>query len=160
MTQQIRLRINGVERSAQVADDLLLVDFLRDHLGLTGAKVGCGHGVCGTCTVIFNGQATKSCIMLAAQADEAEIRTVEGIEAGDGLSPVQKAFIEQGGFQCGYCTSGMITAATALLEKNPSPTEEEIRTGLAGNLCRCTGYTRIVQAVQKAADALKSGQTG
>jgi carbon-monoxide dehydrogenase small subunit len=160
MTQQIRLRINGVERSAQVADDLLLVDFLRDHLGLTGAKVGCGHGVCGTCTVIFNGQATKSCIMLAAQADEAEICTVEGIEAGDGLSPVQKAFIEQGGFQCGYCTSGMITAATALLEKNPSPTEEEIRTGLAGNLCRCTGYTRIVQAVQKAADALKSGQTG
>jgi carbon-monoxide dehydrogenase small subunit len=160
MTQQIRLRINGVERSAQVADDLLLVDFLRDHLGLTGAKVGCGHGVCGTCTVIFNGQATKSCIMLAAQADEAEIRTVEGIEAGDGLSPVQKAFIEQGGFQCGYCTSGMITAATALLEKNPSPTEEEIRTGLAGNLCRCTGYTRIVQAVQKAADELKSGQTG
>jgi len=151
MSQSIRLRVNGVERQAEVPDHLLLVDFLRDELGLTGAKIGCGYGVCGSCTVILNGQVIKSCITLAAQADGAEVRTVEGIATPSGLHPVQTALIEHGGYQCGYCTPGVVMTAAALLEKNPNPSEAEIRAGLAGNLCRCTGYTRIVQAVQNAA---------
>lgn len=151
MSQRIRLRVNGVERQAEVPDHLLLVDFLRDELGLTGAKIGCGYGICGSCTVILNDQVIKSCITLAAQADGAEVRTAEGIATPTELHPVQTALIEQGGYQCGYCTPGIVLTAAALLEKNPNPSEAEIRAGLAGNLCRCTGYTRIVQAVQNAA---------
>ena len=151
MSQRIRLRVNGVERQAEVPDHLLLVDFLRDELGLTGAKIGCGYGICGSCTVILNDQVIKSCITLAAQADGAEVRTVEGIATPTELHPVQAALIEKGGYQCGYCTPGVVMTATALLAKNPNPSEAEIRAGLAGNLCRCTGYTRIVQAVQNAA---------
>jgi len=151
MSQRIRLRVNGVERQAEVPDHLLLVDFLRDELGLTGAKIGCGYGICGSCTVILNDQVIKSCITLAAQADGAEVRTVEGIATPTELHPVQAALIEKGGYQCGYCTPGVVMTATALLAKNPNPSEAEIRAALAGNLCRCTGYTRIVQAVQNAA---------
>ena len=147
---RITLRINGAERTAEVAEHRLLVDFLRDELGLTGAKVGCGYGVCGSCSVIMNGEAIKSCLTLAAQADGAELRTAEGV-AGSELHPVQRAFMEEGGFQCGYCTPGFIMSALALLEKNPAPSEAEIRAGLAGNLCRCTGYVGIVKAVQTAA---------
>ena len=155
MSQHIRLRVNGVERQAEVPDHLLLVDFLRDELGLTGAKVGCGYGICGSCTVILDGQVIKSCITLAAQADGAEVRTVEGVATQTDLHPVQAALIEKGGYQCGYCTPGVVMTATALLEKNPNPTEAEIREGLAGNLCRCTGYTSIVQAVQDAARVMR-----
>ena len=151
MSQPIQLRVNGTERKAEIPDHLLLVDFLRDELGLTGAKIGCGHGICGTCTVTLNGELIKSCITLAAQADGGEVRTVEGVAAQDALHPVQTALIVVGGLQCGYCTSGMVMAAIALLKNNPNPSEREIRVGLAGNLCRCTGYTRIVQAVQEAA---------
>jgi carbon-monoxide dehydrogenase small subunit len=151
MSQQIKMRVNGVEHSAQVPDHLLLVDFLRNELGLTGTKVGCGHGICGSCTVTLNSELIKSCITLAAQADDDDVRTVEGIATGETLHPVQAALIETGGLQCGYCTSGMVVTAAALLEKNPKPSEREIREGLAGNLCRCTGYTRIVQAIQRAA---------
>ena len=155
MSQRIRLRVNGVEHQAEVPDHLLLVDFLRDELGLTGAKTGCGYGICGSCTVILNDQVIKSCITLAAQADGAEVRTVEGIATPTELHPVQAALIEKGGYQCGYCTPGVVMTATALLEKNPNPSEAEIRAGLAGNLCRCTGYTRIVQAVQDAAVVMR-----
>jgi carbon-monoxide dehydrogenase small subunit len=147
---RITLRINGAERTAEVAEHRLLVDFLRDEVGLTGAKVGCGYGVCGSCSVIMNGEAIKSCLTLAAQADGAELRTAEGV-AGSELHPVQRAFMDEGGFQCGYCTPGFIMSALALLEKNPAPSEAEIRAGLAGNLCRCTGYVGIVKAVQTAA---------
>ena len=155
MSQRIRLRVNGVERQAEVPDHLLLVDFLRDELGLTGAKIGCGYGICGSCTVILNDQVIKSCITLAAQADGAEVRTVEGIATPTELHPVQAALIEKGGYQCGYCTPGVVMTATALLAKNPNPSEAEIRAALAGNLCRCTGYTRIVQAVQNAAVVMR-----
>lgn len=155
MSQHIRLRVNGMEREADVPDDLLLVDFLRDELGLTGAKVGCGYGICGSCTVILNDQVIKSCVTLAVQADGAEVRTVEGIATSARLHPVQKALIDEGGFQCGYCTPGIVLTAVAMLEKNPNPSEVEIRSGLAGNFCRCTGYTRIVQAVQKAARVMR-----
>ena len=155
MSQRIRLQVNGVERQAEVPDHLLLVDFLRDELGLTGAKIGCGYGICGSCTVILNDQVIKSCITLAAQADGADVRTVEGIATQTELHPVQAALIEKGGYQCGYCTPGVVMTAAALLEKNPNPSEAEIREGLAGNLCRCTGYTRIVLAVQDAARAMR-----
>ena len=160
MSQRIRLRVNGVERQAEVPDHLLLVDFLRDELGLTGAKIGCGYGICGSCTVILNDQVIKSCITLAAQADGAEVRTVEGIATQSELHPVQAALIEKGGYQCGYCTPGVVMTATALLEKNPNPSEAEIRAALAGNLCRCTGYTRIVQAVQNAAVVMRDRAAG
>lgn len=159
MSQHIQIQVNGVERRAEIPDHLLLVDFLRDELGLTGAKVGCGYGICGSCTVTLNGELIKSCITLAAQADGGEVRTVEGIAAGETLHPVQTALIESGGLQCGYCTSGMVVTAVSLLEKNPEPSERDIREGLAGNLCRCTGYTRIVQAVHNAAHVVRDRGT-
>ena len=160
MSQRIRLRVNGVERQAEIPDQRRLVGFLRDELGLTGAKIGCGYGVCGSCTVILNDQVIKSCITLAAQADGAEVRTAEGIATSTGLHPVQTALIEQGGYQCGYCTPGIVMTAADLLDKNPNPSEAEIRAGLAGNLCRCTGYTRIVQAVQNAAVVMRDRAAG
>ena len=152
---KITLRVNGVERSAEVADHRLLVDFLREELGLTGAKVACGYGICGSCSVLMDGQVIKSCITLAAQADGAEVRTAEGLSGLDQLHAVQRAFMVDGGFQCGYCTPGFIVGAVALLQKNPDPSEADIRTGLAGHLCRCTGYVGIVRAVQNAARAMK-----
>ncbi len=136
-----------------------LVDFLRDHLGLTGTHVGCEHGVCGACSVIMDGRPIRSCLVYAVMADGAEIRTVEGLEGADGsLSPLQDAFWETHAMQCGYCTPGMLIAATALLERNPDPSEEEIRDAIGGNLCRCTGYVQIVEAVQIAAKSMREAE--
>jgi carbon-monoxide dehydrogenase small subunit len=148
----ITLRVNGVEHAAHVEDRLLLVNFLRDILDLTGTHVGCDTSSCGACTVMVNGQAVKSCTMFAVQADGAEITTIEGLAKDGKYHPVQQAFWEQHGLQCGFCTPGMIITTVALLEKNRKPSESEIRAGLRGNLCRCTGYHNIVKAVKAAAD--------
>ena len=149
--RHIRLIINGEARSGQVEPRKLLVDFLREDLGLTGTHVGCEHGICGACTILVNGEAARSCLMLAVQADGAELRTVEGLAGKDGLHPLQNAFREHHGLQCGFCTPGMLMTAYDLLQTNPTPTEEEIRAGLSAVLCRCTGYHGIVRAVQAAA---------
>jgi aerobic carbon-monoxide dehydrogenase small subunit len=154
-TVPVRLTVNGEPREAQVEPRLLLVHFLRDHLGLTGSHVGCDTTNCGACTCHVNGEAVKSCTVLAVQADGADVTTIEGLSStGQDLHPMQEAFWAKHGLQCGYCTPGMIMAATALLERNPDPTEAEVRQGLEGNLCRCTGYQNIVAAVMHAA---KSG---
>jgi aerobic carbon-monoxide dehydrogenase small subunit len=152
-TIPVRLTVNGEPREASVEPRLLLVHFLRDHLGLTGSHVGCDTTSCGACTCHVNGEAVKSCTLLTVQADGAEVTTIEGLSAnGEELHPMQEAFWAKHGLQCGYCTPGMIMAATALLERNPHPTEEEVRQGLEGNLCRCTGYQNIVAAVMHAAE--------
>ena len=149
----VRLNVNGVEHAIEVEPRLLLVHALRENLGLTGTHVGCDTSNCGACTVHIDGQAVKSCTVLAVQADGAEVTTIEGL-AGDGeLHPLQEAFWNDHGLQCGYCTPGMIMAAAALLADNPNPTEDEVRRGLEGNLCRCTGYHNIVRAVLSAAAA-------
>ena len=154
--RHIRLIINGETRSGQVEPRKLLVDFLREDLGLTGTHVGCEHGICGACTILVNGEAARSCLMLAVQADGAELRTVEGLAGKDGLHPLQNAFREHHGLQCGFCTPGMLMTAYDLLQANPTPTEEEIRAGLSAVLCRCTGYHGIVQAVQAAAERIRA----
>ena len=154
--RHIRLIINGETRSGQVEPRKLLVDFLREDLGLTGTHVGCEHGICGACTILVNGEAARSCLMLAVQADGAELRTVEGLAGKDGLHPLQNAFREHHGLQCGFCTPGMLMTAYDLLQTNPTPTEEEIRAGLSAVLCRCTGYHGIVQAVQAAAERIQA----
>jgi carbon-monoxide dehydrogenase small subunit len=146
--------VNGQEREAEVEPRLLLVHFLRDVLGLTGTHVGCDTTNCGACTVLLDGRAIKSCTAFAVQADGREIRTVEGVASNGKLHALQEGFKEEHGLQCGFCTPGMIMAACALLEKNPHPTEEQIRWGISGNLCRCTGYQNIVKAVQYAANKL------
>jgi len=148
MAKLIHLRINDTEYDVAVPPNETLVDMLRYRLGLTGTKKGCGLGDCGSCTVIMDGNAVNSCLVLAVQADGSQITTAEGLETDEGLHPVQKAFIEHGAVQCGFCTSGMIVSAKNLLDKNRNPTEAEIRTALSGNLCRCTGYQKIVEAVQ------------
>jgi carbon-monoxide dehydrogenase small subunit len=148
---RIRLTVNGEEREAEVEPRLLLVHFLRDRLGLTGTTVGCDTSNCGACTVHLDGEAVKSCTVLAVQADAAEVTTIEGLADGDDLHPLQEAFWNKHALQCGYCTPGMIMAAADLLARNPNPTEEEVRKGLEGNLCRCTGYHNIVQAVLEVA---------
>jgi aerobic carbon-monoxide dehydrogenase small subunit len=148
---QVSVTVNGAERSADVEPRLLLVHFLRETLGLTGTHVGCDTSNCGACTVHLNGEAVKSCTLLAVQADGSEITTIEGMGTEGSLHPLQEAFWEHHGLQCGYCTPGMIMAAADLLERNSDPTEREIREALAGNLCRCTGYHNIVKAVQAAA---------
>ena len=152
MGLQISVTINGETHSSEVESRLLLVEYLRDTLNMTGTHVGCDTSSCGACTVILNGSAVKSCTLLAAQADAGEVTTVEGLADGDQLHPLQEGFWEMHGLQCGFCTPGMIMASYDLLQKNPNPTEEEIRHGLAGNFCRCTGYHNIVKAVQYAAD--------
>jgi aerobic carbon-monoxide dehydrogenase small subunit len=149
----ISISVNGTPRDAEVEPRELLVHFLRDQLGLTGTNVGCDTSSCGACTVLVDGDSVKSCTMFAVQADGAEIVTIEGLADGDELHPVQRAFHEQHGLQCGYCTPGFVMAAVALLRENPAPSEREIRLGLEGNLCRCTGYQTIVEAVQAAAAA-------
>ena len=154
--RHIRLMINGEARSGQVEPRKLLVDFLREDLGLTGTHVGCEHGICGACTILVNGEAARSCLMLAVQADGAELRTVEGLAGKDGLHPLQNAFREHHGLQCGFCTPGMLMTAYDLLQANPTPTEEEIRAGLSAVLCRCTGYHGIVRAVQAAAERIQA----
>jgi carbon-monoxide dehydrogenase small subunit len=147
----VSLTVNGTTYEREVEPRLLLVHFLRDHLGLTGTHVGCDTSNCGACTVHLNGEAVKSCTVLAVQADGAEVTTIEGLGSLDALHPVQEAFWEHHGLQCGYCTPGMIMAAADLLSRNPDPSEEEVREALAGNLCRCTGYHNIVKAVLAAA---------
>jgi aerobic carbon-monoxide dehydrogenase small subunit len=150
-TVNVRLSVNGVERTLDVEPRLLLVHALRDRLGLTGTHVGCDTSNCGACTVHMNGDPVKSCTVLAVQADGAEVTTIEGLGTEDNLHPMQEAFWNNHGLQCGYCTPGMIMAATALLVDNPDPTESEVRHALEGNLCRCTGYHNIVKAVLDAA---------
>ncbi|HEX7267302.1 MAG TPA: (2Fe-2S)-binding protein [Streptosporangiaceae bacterium] len=147
------MTVNGATVEAEVADRTLLVHFLRDVAGLTATNVGCDTTSCGACTVLLDGQSVKSCTVLAAQADGREVTTLEGLAAGDGqMHPVQQAFQAEHGLQCGFCTPGMVMAAVSLLAENPRPTEEQVRTGLEGNLCRCTGYHNIVRAVLAAAD--------
>jgi len=152
---ELRLTVNGEERVATVEARLLLVHFLRETLRLTGTKVGCDTTSCGACTVALDGRAVKACTMFAVQADGATIETIEGLADGDELDPLQQAFWEEHGLQCGYCTAGMVMAARDLLARNPHPTDDEIRTGISGNLCRCTGYANIVAAVRRAATAVE-----
>ena len=153
MTVTVRLTVNGrtIERAAPARRSL--ADFLREDLGLTGTHVGCEHGVCGACTVLVDGRTTRSCLMLAAQCDGTSVTTIEGLTPSDGWSALQTAFRECGALQCGFCTPGMIVTAHELLAENPTPTREEIREALSGNLCMCTGYVNIVTAVQRAAEA-------
>jgi carbon-monoxide dehydrogenase small subunit len=149
----IALTVNGQAYERQVPVRVLLSDFLRHELGLTGTHVGCEHGVCGACTIQLDGQPVRSCLMLAVQAAGHEITTVEGLAPGDGeLHPLQQAFWEKHGLQCGFCTAGIMMSVLPFLEDNPKPTEHEIREALSGNLCRCTGYQHIVEAIQYAAD--------
>jgi aerobic carbon-monoxide dehydrogenase small subunit len=148
----VTLTVNGVEHSATVEPRQTLGDLLRDDLGLTGTHLGCEHGVCGSCTVLVDGASARSCLMLAAQANGAEVTTIEGLAGADGLTPLQAAFKETLSFQCGYCTPGFVMTAVELLRENPSPSEEEIREAISGNLCRCTGYESIVQGIALAAE--------
>jgi carbon-monoxide dehydrogenase small subunit len=151
---QISLTINGQQHSVSVPARRTLVDMLRYDLGLTGTKEACSVGVCGACTVMLDGRIVAACLTLAVQADGANITTIEGLGTPDNLSPLQQAFIDCGGFQCGICTPGQIVAATALLDENAKPTEDEIKEWLMGNLCRCTGYYQIIESVQKASGQL------
>jgi len=144
---EITVTVNGTQRSADVEPRTLLVHLVRDHLGLTGTNVGCDTSSCGACTLHLDGESVKSCTLLAAQADGGEITTIEGLARDGELHPMQQAFMENHGLQCGFCTPGMIMAATSLLDEQPNPTEDDVRIGLEGNLCRCTGYHNIVQAV-------------
>lgn len=149
--QTIKVKINGREREASVEPRLLLVHFIRESLALTGTHIGCDTSNCGACTVIVNGKTVKSCTMFAVQADGAEIMTVEGLIKDGALHPLQEGFKQEHGLQCGFCTPGMLMSSYALLSKNPNPTEDDIRWGISGNLCRCTGYQNIVKAVLDAA---------
>src|SRR4051794_39361036 len=151
MDVELHLSVNGTPRTSEIEPRTLLVHHLRDNLGLTGTKVGCDTSTCGACTVLLDGESVKSCTVFAAQVAGSEVTTIEGL-AGDGeLTPLQQAFHTEHGLQCGFCTSGMVMAATSLLQENPNPTEQQVRTGLEGNLCRCTGYHNIVKAVLAAA---------
>jgi carbon-monoxide dehydrogenase small subunit len=152
---KVSLTVNGSRREAEVEPRQLLAYFLRDDLGLKGTNVGCDTSSCGSCTVLIDGESVKSCTVLAVQADGSEVTTIEGLASDGELHPVQQAFHENHGLQCGFCTPGFVMAVVSLLEENPNPSEEEIRVGLEGNLCRCTGYQNIVRAVQAAAGAPK-----
>ena len=155
-TRNIAVTVNGKRHEATVPVRVTLADFLRHQLGLTGTHLGCEHGVCGACTILFDGYSARSCLMLAVQADGHEIMTVEGIATdADTLHPLQQAFHEHHGLQCGFCTPGILTTLIELLRDNPDPTEEDIRIGISGNLCRCTGYQNIVKAIQYAARKLR-----
>ena len=152
---RINLTVNGTAHEAEVESRLLLVHFLRENLRLTGTHIGCDTSHCGACTVHLDGEPVKSCTVLAVQADGCKVRTVEGLEQGGKLHPVQEGFTEKHGLQCGYCTPGMMMTSVALLERNKSPSEQEIRAAISGNLCRCTGYVNIVKAVQYAAEKMR-----
>ena len=158
-TQRVRITVNGEAREADVEPRLLLVHFLRDVAGLTGTHVGCDTSNCGACTVLVDGESAKSCTMLAVMADGAEVTTIEGMAQGAQLHPLQQAFWDQHGLQCGFCTPGMIMEASWLLARNPDPNEQEIREGIAGNLCRCTGYVNSVKAIQQAAEELRANES-
>lgn len=149
---RLNLKVNGEAKKVDVKPHWTLLQVLRNVLGLTGAKFGCGKGECGACTIIMNGKAVPSCLVPAARADGSEIITIEGIQKGGILHPIQEAFIEHAAVQCGFCTPGMIVTSISLLEENPSPTEEQVREALLGNLCRCTGYSKIVEAVLSVAN--------
>jgi len=155
---KVAVTVNGRSHSHEVEPRLLLVHYLRDVLGLTGTHIGCETSLCGACTVLMNGQAVKSCTVLTVQADGADLTTIEGLARDGKLHPVQEGFWEEHGLQCGYCTPGMILAGVALLESNPAPSELEIRRAIAGNLCRCTGYQHIVNAIQSASKKTKPGR--
>ena len=152
--QEIIVNVNGRKYQRRVESRLLLVDFLRDELGLTGTHIGCDTGHCGACTVMLNGVTVKSCLLLAAQANNSDIRTIEDLAADGKLHPLQDAFLEQHAMQCGYCTPGMILSSLFLLKRNPKPSEDEIKRGIDGNLCRCTGYLNILKAVKAASEKM------
>ncbi len=156
----VAITVNGAKYEADVEPRLLLVHLIRENLSLTGTHIGCDTSNCGACTVVMGGRAVKSCTVLAVQADGREILTVEGLAKGAKLHPIQEGFWEKHGLQCGFCTPGMMMAAYALLQKNPSPSEEEIRRGISGNLCRCTGYVKIVESIQYAADKMMMPEKG
>jgi len=151
MRYRVKLKVNGQEEELLVKAKTLLIDLLRDELGLTGTNKGCGAGECGACTVIMNGNAVNSCQVLAADADGADITTIEGLAQDGTLHPLQRAFVEEGAIQCGFCTPGMIMVAKDFLDKNPHPSEDDFRNAISGNLCRCTGYVKIVNAIRKVA---------
>ena len=153
-SQLIRLRVNGEEHDVVVSPNKTLVEVLRDRLELTGTKMGCGEGACGTCTVLLDGKPVRSCLTLAVEVQGKEIVTIEGLAEGAKLHPVQVAFMEHGAIQCGFCSPGMILTGKALLDENPHPTEEEVRRAISGVVCRCTGYAKIVEAIMAAADTL------
>ncbi len=155
--RKISLKVNGNLYEEVVETRMTLVDFLRERLGLTGTHVGCEHGVCGACTVLMNGQTVRSCLLFAVQADRAELNTVESLARGDELHPIQQAFWEHHALQCGFCTPGFLMTALALLKENPRPSPEEIRIAISGNLCRCTGYENIVQAIAAASAQMQGG---
>ena len=156
-THHINVTINGKTHKAEVESRLLLVHFLRENLNMTGTHIGCDTTSCGACTVQMNGKPVKSCTVLAVQADGMEVKTIEGLAQNGNLHPIQEAFHEKHGLQCGFCTPGMMMTSSALLEQNPHPTEDEIRHAISGNLCRCTGYMNIVKAIQYAADKMAEG---
>ena len=155
MRNQISLEINGRQHHLEVESRRLLVEVLRDDLGLTGTKRGCESNICGACTVLLDGRNVHSCCVLAVQADGKKVTTIEGLSRGNQLHPVQQGFLDKLGFQCGFCTPGMIMSSVALLDENANATEAEIRYGLTGNICRCTGYVKIIESVQAAAEALR-----
>jgi len=152
---ELNVSVNGQRIRRRVESRLLLVDFLRDELGLTGTHIGCDTGHCGACTVMLNGVTVKSCLLLAAQANNSDILTIEGLAADGKLHPIQDAFLEQHALQCGYCTPGMLLSSLFLLKRNPNPSDEEIKRGIDGNLCRCTGYLNIVKAVKAASEKMR-----
>lgn len=158
MKQLIQFTLNGTRVRREVFNHRLLLDLLRDEIGATGTKEGCGTGDCGACTVLLNGKPVNSCLILSGELDGADILTIEGLKIGPELHPIQKTFVQDGGAQCGYCTPGMLMMSKALLDENPNPSEEEIRYALSGNLCRCTGYAKIIEAVQDAAAIIRSKQ--
>lgn len=154
----ISMTVNGKSRSAEAEPRLLLVDFLRHRLGLTGSHIGCEHGVCGACTVLVDGQAVRGCLMLAVQAEGRDVRTIEGLATAQGLHPLQRAFSEHHAVQCGYCTPGILMTLIEFLGENPAPTAEEVREAISGNLCRCTGYQNIVKAALAAAADMRAAR--
>ena len=155
MKRMIRIEVNGDNRAIEVENRRTLLEVIRDDLKLTGTKKMCDMGECGSCTVLLDGVPVNSCLVLAVDADGKKVQTIEGVAHGDDLDPIQEEFIQRGAIQCGFCTPGMILATKAFLAKNPNPTEQEVRTALSGNLCRCTGYVRIVEAVMTSAERLR-----
>ena len=149
--RKIEITVNDVMHEVGVQPWDTLLDVIRDKLGLTGTKESCGLGECGACTVIMNGKTVNSCLVLAVEADGKQVTTIEGLARGEKLHPIQQAFVDEGGLQCGFCTPGMIMSAKAMLDENPNPTEDEIKRGISGNFCRCTGYTKIIKSIQTAA---------
>jgi len=156
--KEIQFVINGESHTLRVAPHRTLLELIREELKLTGAKEGCGLGECGACTVIMGGRAVNSCLVPAVEADGQEITTIEGLKEGDKLHPLQEAFVEHSGMQCGFCTSGMIMSAKSLLDRNGTPSSGDIREGIAGNFCRCTGYTKVIESIQAAAELMKGGE--